>query len=87
MPWRANFFHVAAARQRHLVLLIHEHGSQCLETRCDESYILTIVDPNDGTGGSQEHAEAAVYREIAFEKSTSRYHPEAKCVYITLFIS
>jgi hypothetical protein len=69
-PWRANFFHVAAARRRHLVPSIQEHASQCLETRCDESCILATVDPNDGTGGSQEHAEVAAYHEIAFEKST-----------------
>ena len=71
---------MAAARRRHLVPLIHEHGSQCLETRCDESCILATVDPNDGTGGSQEHAEVAIYREIVFEESTSRCHPEAECV-------
>ena len=67
-----TFFHVAAARPRHLVPSIHEHGSHGLETRCDESCILTIIDPNDGTGGSQEHVEVAEYREIVFETWTER---------------
>jgi hypothetical protein len=51
-----------------------------LKPRYDEPYILTIVDSNDGTGGSQEHAEVAEYCEIAYETSTYRCHPKAECV-------
>jgi hypothetical protein len=76
-----HFFHMAAARRRQLVPSTRENMARCVfETRCDESCIPTIVDPNDATDGSQEHAGVAVYREIVFETSTYRCHPEAECV-------
>jgi hypothetical protein len=79
-PWRANFF-----TWLQLVGVTWCHRSMnmartILKPRYDEPYILTIVDSNDGTGGSQEHAEVAEYCEIAYETSTYRCHPKAECV-------
>jgi hypothetical protein len=79
-PWRANFF---TWLQLAGVTWCHQSMNMArtvLKPRYDESCILTILDSNDGTGGSQEHAEAAEYCEIAYETSTYRYHPEAECV-------